>query len=116
MAPLHRQVEVEVAPGHRFEVDEGLAGVVRALWERGYRTISSCEEQPGTGGHAWIGFTSMRQASKFAGLVGGTIVEPSAAEVAEARATNDPFFREGAVAVAFPAAEIQAVADALASV
>jgi hypothetical protein len=28
-------------------VDEGIAPLIVALWRRGFRTISSCERQPG---------------------------------------------------------------------
>jgi hypothetical protein len=105
---IHKQVEVEVK-GRRFEVDEGIADLVRELGEQGYRTVGSCEDQDGWG-RAWVGFSSTYQAQRFAGLIDGELMIPTDANRAEAAAEGDETY-EGmdAVGVSFPAPAIAAV-------
>jgi hypothetical protein len=100
--PPHNQVEIEVK-GRRFEVDEGIADLVRELGEQGYRTVGSCEDQDGWG-RAWVGFSSTYQAQRFAEVIDGDLMIPTDANRAEAAADGDETY-EGmdAVGVSFPA-------------
>ena len=60
----HRQVEVyNPFYDEAIEVDEGIAPLLIALWERGIQTTLSCQEnQPGI---IWIEFAGSREVEAF---------------------------------------------------
>lgn len=97
----HKQVRL-VGPGIDFEVDEGIAPLIAALWQRGYKTTGSCEHQPGTDA-AWISFESEEDAEAFGKFADGTVFQPNEQELARAH-PGDPL--TNAVAVLFPADSI----------
>jgi hypothetical protein len=101
IVPPHRQIQIEVK-GRSFEVDEGIADLVRELGEQGYQTVGSCEDQDGCG-RAWVGLSSTYQAQRFAELIDGDLMIPTDANRAEAAAEGDETY-EGmdAVGVSFP--------------
>lgn len=47
-----------------FEVDELMAPLLSALWQQGIQTVSSCQDQDGAAGWAWIGFASTEDAEQ----------------------------------------------------
>jgi hypothetical protein len=68
---LHSEVLVEV--GHRRgPVDEGLADIVRAIWERDWETLASCQQLPHDEGDipvAYITFPIGQQGKAFINLL-----------------------------------------------
>jgi hypothetical protein len=58
----HRQVLVE-RRHRRAYVDEKIAPLVEALWDRGLETLGSCQER--SSGEAYIGFPLARQGALF---------------------------------------------------
>jgi hypothetical protein len=98
---IHKQVEIEVK-GRRFEVDEGIADLVRELGEQGYQTVGSCENQDGAG-RGWVGFSSTYQAQRFADVIEGDLIVPSDADRAATAAEGGEAY-EGidVVGVSFP--------------
>ena len=105
----HRQVLVE-HEGAGAEVDEGIAPLILALWRRGFRTISSCEHEPGTP-CAWIGFPTLEEAERFQRMTGVMIVVPEEQDFAGAsEASFDAGYSVRGSAVAFfPVADTPAV-------
>ena len=101
--PAHRQVRLE-APGIAFEVDEAIAPLINALWQRGYRTTGSCQHLPNTE-VAYIGFESEDQAKEFADHIGGMVVRPDRG--LDSAPPDDPLW--DTVAVTFPADSIERV-------
>lgn len=80
--------------GEPVEIDEGIAPVIEALWARGIRTLSSCEDggtagQPSTpAGVAWIAFASRDDARAFARTShdpASRVLTFTAAEIADAQ-------------------------------
>ena len=62
----HKQVEIS-HNGVTTKVDEGLAPLLLAIWEKGIDTCLSCQENfPGI---AWIMFTTAFDAERFLNLV-----------------------------------------------
>lgn len=69
----HRSVSVAGVGGHRFEVDAGIAPLIRQCVRLGLWTKASCEGDPaskrrtaqGRGRRAWIGFGSTISAALF---------------------------------------------------
>jgi hypothetical protein len=58
----HKQVAIthgEVT----VEVDEGMASLLEALWQRGIDTTASCQESDG--GYAWVAFDAVEDAIRF---------------------------------------------------
>lgn len=111
--PLHRQVEIEVK-GQRFEVDEGIADLVRSVNEKGWLTFGSCESQPDAAGMAWIAYRSRRDADSFASLLRQPVViDPGPDLIARADA-DDPCLQGGGVGVAFPPDEIATALEQIA--
>jgi hypothetical protein len=93
----HEQVTVYLGVW-RVEVDILMRPLILALWARGYRTVSSCQEMMG---RSMIGFENMEQAVRFVREVPwAEIMHPTAANF-EHTPADDPF-RHGAVAVTFP--------------
>lgn len=87
---LHRQVEIETN-GFRYRVDEGMAELVIALNEAGYRTVSSCECFPPAHNQAYVGFLSLMQARRFCELIDGEMMIPIEADrLAAIAAGADP--------------------------
>ena len=92
---FHRQVVINYRE-HSAKVDEGVALLVLALWQRGFRTISSCERDPnvhrlfrrldGTSVQseaAWVGFETLSQAKRFQRISRGRLVVPNAQDFKE---------------------------------
>jgi hypothetical protein len=71
----HRQVWIE-HDGQSAQVDEGIAGLILALWREGFRTTGSCQAVTGDDGSswAWITFETAEEAKAFARLSGGTVL------------------------------------------
>ena len=111
MKTLHRQVAI-VHRGRAAKVDEGIAPLIVALWRRGFRTISSCEHQPGTP-VAWVGFASLGDAKKAARIIGGRLLVPKPEDYAQASAKSFEagYSRPGAAGVAIPCDGIREAAD-----
>jgi hypothetical protein len=86
--PIHDQVLIEY-DGRSAEVDKGLAALILELWQRGFRTIGSCEQEVGTA-HAWISFRTLREAKRLQRLIGerATLIVPSAENYADATAAS----------------------------
>jgi len=87
-----------------------LAPLILALWRRGFRTISSCEHEPGTP-CAWIGFPTLEEAERFQRMTGVMIVVPEEQDFAGAsEASFDAGYSVRGSAVAFfPVADTPAV-------
>lgn len=58
----HHQVFIECGP-RRAYVDEGIAPLIQAIWERGLETLGSCQQRPS--GKAYVGFPLGRQGELF---------------------------------------------------
>jgi hypothetical protein len=106
----HKQVQVELNGG-TVEVNEGIAALITALWERGLKTTGSCQHQSGTD-MAWIAFETLEQAHEFERISGGSIItlEPEDYFDADGNPVSDD---GGAAAVAFPHGAIDAVTKAV---
>jgi hypothetical protein len=62
--PTDEHPQVFIEHGHRRAcVDEKMASLIRAIWERGIETLGSCQERPS--GKAYIGFPLARQGRLF---------------------------------------------------
>jgi hypothetical protein len=110
--PLHRQVTIDL-DGEAVEVDEGLVPLIEALWERGYRTTGSCENQPDMQ-KGWIAFEAEGEAESFAELVPGSLRYEVTQEDLDSFIRNggDPLEAEafggvGTPVVAFPPSSIE---------
>ena len=127
--PRHRQVVI-THKGRSVQVDRGIAELVLALWQRGFRTISSCECEPGTLAQftrldgtkilspaAWIGFETLRDAKRFQRLSRGFLLVPTAQDFAEAsKASFEAGYNvPGSVGVGFSCIDIPAVLKAVRS-
>jgi hypothetical protein len=113
-ATLHRQVGIDVG-GKSIEVDEGLAALILALWERGYKTTGSCEHMPGTSVGV-IAFDSERQAKDFSRIISvGKFFKVTQEDYDNAIATGathekaTAFGEVGTPIVAFPAGSIDSI-------
>lgn len=60
----HRQIEIlDPTSGYLIEVDEGIAALLKAIWDLGISTCNSCQEnKPGI---AWIEFLQCKDAEAF---------------------------------------------------
>lgn len=60
----HKQIAVlDTTSGYMIEVDEGIAALLKAVWDLGISTCNSCQEnKPGI---AWIEFLECEDAEKF---------------------------------------------------
>src|SRR2546421_12861946 len=69
MKTTHRQRLIRYQ-GRAVKVDAGLADLVLALWQRGFDTISCCENESGAD-VAWVAFRTLRDAKKFQRIIKG---------------------------------------------
>jgi hypothetical protein len=104
----HEQVPIA---GQDFTADVGIAPLIQALWNRGYQTTGSCEDQFREG-FAWVGFPTLPEAERFAALIGGRLIIPTAQELANCDDPDDPALN-GAVGVGFPSTQIRAALAAV---
>ena len=66
LKPTDRHVQRRVEYGYRrAEVDEGIAPLILALWERGWDTMGSCENSPEHGGKAYLDFPNGAHGREF---------------------------------------------------
>lgn len=104
----HRQVVIE-HEGESAEVDESIAPLILALWRRGYRTASSCEdfefatEQP----IAYVYFSRRTEGEDFASFLPNH-------RLMEIESPDDPWYPLDGIGIVFPRedlAEATAVAQ-----
>jgi hypothetical protein len=106
----HTQVLVE-QNDRSAEVDEGIADLILALWERSMWTTGSCENQDEMG-FAWVAFERLEDAHEFERVSGGKVITLDEGDyVADdgTRLSDDG----GAAAVAFPSQTISGVTTAV---
>jgi hypothetical protein len=83
----HKQVSIRYAT-NKADVDEKIAPLILALWQRGFNTISSCQDYQGVfPGYVWIIFESRTDGQRFQRILkkDGTVqaITPSKEDVVD---------------------------------